>query len=208
MVFYVFLIGLIIDFGIITTAEVKSTDFIEITEIVLDTNGLGIILSNEIATFASPGSNVFILIGLSQNSVINGIYLAGFGLNGTSLLTFKLGDPMETSTPWFDKGNMSITNYGSIIYFDIIDYVIVFGTPDNARGVVISLPDSFDAVKSNIYPVIDNYKDYLLSSSASSLESNSSSSTTKSDSNTIFGFEGYLVIISLVIPLFLHKYKN
>ncbi len=211
--FYAFLLGLAIIFGTFNVAEATTNDSIEIDKITLDTNGLGIVLNNDMVNFSTNGSNVYILIGLSQGTVLNGIYLAGFGPNGTSMLSYKLGNPTKSNNIWFSKGTEYLTNYGSIIYFDILDYTIAFGVPDDVKGVILQLPDSFDTITSGIYyQQLLNYLNTPLtttSTNSSSISTNSEvHSSTNSVSTSISGFELFLTVPILMFAVLLNKFRK
>lgn len=203
MIFYAFFVSFILNIGTIIANSSNSNNLIEIDQVILDINSVGIVFNDDISNYVSPGSNIYILIVLSQESVLNGLYLIGFGLNETSIITYKLGDPFDPNSVWFDKESDTNTNYGSIISFDILDYVVAFSFPDTAKAIVLSLPDSFDVIKTTIYPFINDYRDYLISGPMNQ----SSTISTKSKTNSINGFELNLSLLVLLVPVFLRK-KN
>ena len=205
--FYIFFLSLVVSVQFVNANN--TSDLIEITQVVQDVNDVGIVLNDDISNHVSTGSYIYILILLNQSSDFNGLYIAGFGVNGSSMLSYRLGNPLDSSNIWFDKGNDSITNYGSIIYLDILDYLIAFGPPEGINGLVISLPDSFNVIKDNIYPILNDYQNYLISgSTTTSTTMDTTTSSTSNSSKGLSGFGNEILFLTLTIPIIIRKIKK
>ena len=183
LVLYIFFLAFLINAQLVNASN--SNELIEITQVVQDTNDVGIVLNDDISNHVSTGSYIYILVLLNQSSVFNGLYLVGFGVND------------------------SITNYGSIIYFDILDYLIAFGAPDTVKGLIVSLPDSFDVIKDNIYPILIEYENSVFSTSTSTITTtNTTTSLSSKSSNSLSGFGSEIIFLLVITPILIRKIKK
>ena len=53
-------------------------DVIEISTLVQDPNGIGVVFDNDISSFLQSDTYFYILVALTQSENINGLYIAGF----------------------------------------------------------------------------------------------------------------------------------
>ena len=169
----------VLSFQTIGQASNNSTsDVIDSFQIIQDVNGIGVVLDNDISSFIDANSFLYIFIALNQNYELNGIYIAGFDWNDGTMLLYKLGNPYDTKTIWFESSFM--LNYGSVIYFDILDYLIAQGEPDVIKGLVLLSAYSFSDMELNVNFVLSDYE-----SSFISVAPTNPSTTTTSNPNSV-----------------------
>jgi hypothetical protein len=221
------LFSLVLGTNLTSASNSSSGDVVEISQIVQDVNGIGIVLKEDISGLTSTSSFLYILIGLNQEFTLNGLYIVGFDSTNDPSVNYKLGDPYDPSLIWFSSSSSLILNYGSVIYVDILDYLIAFGTPDEVNALVLLSSYSFTDMELNINTVLSEYESSLVSvdpnlTTTSSntntktiiTETNSTNSTATSDKgindilSSVPGFELPLLMIALLIPLRYRKIKN
>ena len=184
-------------------------DVIEISTLVQDPNGIGVVFDNDISSFLQSDTYFYILVALTQSENINGLYIAGFDSNGNSTIVYKLGDPSDGTSLWFDFNTSLMLNYGSIVYLDILDYIIAFGMPSDIKALALVSPIHFKDISLNANTIVNDYQNSFVD-----VTNTTSSSTTITNSNSsdflssLNGFYGILVIGALLAPVVLRKIKK
>lgn len=170
-------------------ASVSSGEIIEISQIIQDVNGIGIVLYDDISSYTNTGSIVYLILALNQEYSLNGLFLIGFTSNENFFISYALGDPLDSSSLWYDSNSDLTINYGSVVYIDILDYLVSFGMPDDIKGIVLLSPFSLDDMQLNINSILVEYQEFFISvnpndNSTSSSTSNPSSSSLSSSIST------------------------
>ena len=184
-------------------------DVIEISTLVQNPNGIGVVFDNDISSFLQSDTYFYILVALTQSENINGLYIAGFDSNGNSTIVYKLGDPSDGTSLWFDFNTSLMLNYGSIVYLDILDYIIAFGMPSDIKALALVSPIHFKDISLNANTIVNDYQNSFVD-----VTNTTSSSTTITNSNSsdflssLNGFYGILVIGALLAPVVLRKTKK
>ena len=100
-------------------------------------------------------------------------------------------------------------NYGSIVYLDILDYIIAFGMPSDIKALALVSPIHFKDISLNANTIVNDYQNSFVD-----VTNTTSSSTTITNSNSsdflssLNGFYGILVIGALLAPVVLRKIKK
>jgi hypothetical protein len=172
------LTSLFIDVNYGNTKISDAGDVIEMSQIIQDVNGVGIVLEQDISNIIG-NSFVYIFLALNQEFILNGMYIIGFDSSSNTFINYKLGDPFITSSIWFDGSNDLILNYGSVIYIDILDYLVAFGEPNEIKALVLVSPFTFTEIQLNINSILNEYKPSFIS-----LKPNSSIASSDVNTNT------------------------
>lgn len=181
----------------------SSGETIDISQIVTNTNGVGIVLDQDISSYLTANSYAYILLALYQNSVCNGFYIAGFDINESANIIYKLGELSDTTGPWFNGNDSLILNYGSVIYIDILDYLVAFGTPDQIKGMILLSTLSVEDIQFNINNIMNDFQDYfVIASTSTSSSSDSSTSLSSSSTKSITASPGYDVTLVVMFLVF------
>ena len=189
-------------------------DVIDISTLVQNPNGIGVVFDNDISSFLQSDTYFYILVALTQSENINGLYIAGFDSNGNSTIVYKLGDPSDGTSLWFDSNTSLMMNYGSIVYLDILDYLIAFGMPSDIKALALVSPVHFSDISLNANTIVNDYQNSFVDVSNTTSSSTLMSSTTLTNPNSsnflssLNGFYGLLVIGVLFVPVVLRKVKK
>ena len=154
------LVSFVVSGYLIVGSNASSGDILETYQVVQDVNGIGVTFEEDISSYMDSSTNLYIFIALNDNYALNGLYIAGFDWTGASNVIYKLGSPFDVRTPWFESSTS--LNYGSIIYIDILDYLVAFGTADDIKALVILSPYSFTDMKLQADSVTMEFQSYLI----------------------------------------------
>ena len=156
------LVSFVVSGYLIVGSNASSGEILETYQVVQDVNGIGVTFEDDISSYMDSSTKINIFIALNDNYALNGLYKAGFDWTEASNVIYKLGSPFDVRTPWFESSTSLILNYGSIIYIDILDYLVAFGTADDIKALVILSPYSFTDMKLQADSVTMEFQSYLI----------------------------------------------
>ena len=190
---------LISNLNVVSNSSIASTvEVIQIEELVQNPNDIAISFHQDIESYMSSNTFVYIILLLNQSSNTNGLYIVGFNQSDSPVIQIRLGDQLDNSNNWFNSSSGLIIDYGSIIYIEILDYLTNFGSPDNIGAIVFLTPLTIVQIATNINDFLIEFQNDIVPSTTTELSSTS-------NEFQINGFELYLFLFSIGIIIIKRK---
>ena len=207
-VVFILLFYLLLLSSISNAESLSSGEVLDVSQVILDPNGVGVVLDQDISSYLDGNHFIYILITLNQRNISNGLYMVGFESENSTIVSYSLGESFNPNLIWFNSSSGLIINFDSVVYVDILDYLVAFGQPDSVSGLILKTSLNFEDMTLNINSIVNEFQESFIPANSSENTSLSQLTTTNTSDFSIDGLQTSIVLVNLLSIIGYRKFKK